>query len=259
MTAAIPVAAERVAAGRVAGAAGNAGAVSQAKKTLTGKNGSSANRQRESAPPERDNSRASTSGTSSPSSGHGRGARPRRSGPRSARPMQPHVRVLVVEWLLAVILITVTVPSEKGGKGYPDMMATMMLRLSAATGIFFALSLIGTAQRAAKFAMWFGFIVDLGIIYHASTQRSGKALSALFTGQSILSDSGGATLAADFTDKSAPPQPTPFGGPAPTGPAGGSVNTSPGTSSGGGGAQLSPNYPGGPGSTIPTPGVPGQA
>jgi hypothetical protein len=185
--------------------------------------------------------------------------------------MQPSVRILVVEWVLAAILITVTVPSEKGGKGYSEMMSTMMLRLSGLTGIFFALALIGTSQRAAKFSIYFGFIIDLGILYHAATSGSGTALSGIFTGKSILSSgegSGGVVLAADFQDKSEPPQPSPFGGAPVVGTIGasggsGSFGSAPlggssgGMSNGSGGAQLSPNYPGGPGSTIPTPGIPG--
>lgn len=252
MTAAIPVAAERVAAGRVAGAASNAGAVKQAKKSLTGSDSASRKRAQDRVPA-RDDSRVSTARTSSVPGGHGGGARTRRRGPTSSRPLQPHVRVLVAEWLLAVILIAITVPSEKGSKGYPVMMGTIMLRLSALTGIFFALSLIGTAQRAARFAIWFGFLIDLGIIYHATTSGSTKALTAVFTGDSILSANSGTTLAADFQDATPPPQPTPFGGNAamPEG------TPNPGGTGGSGGAELSPNYPGGSTGTIPTPGIPG--
>lgn len=255
MTAAIP-AAERVVAGRLAGPNANSGAVTQAKKTLTGKQESAP---RKKTGPASVPDRGSRTSTATPTSsgtfgGYGRGARtPRRSSPRtSGRPMQPHVRVLVAEWMLAVILIVVTVPSEKGGKGYANMMTTLMLRLSGLTGIFFALSLIGTAQRAARFSIWFGFIIDLGILYHAASNRSGGTLAAIFTGKPILSESGGVTLAADFVDKSAPPQPTPFA----SSPSAPSSGTGASTSSGGTGANLSPNYPGAPGSTIPTPGIP---
>lgn len=229
-------------------------AVSEAKKKLSGNSAS-----RKAPVPEKIPVRSSRISTAAaqvhPALGdrYGRGASPRRSGPGSTRAMQPHARVLVAEWVLGVVLIVATVPAEKGPKGYPEMVSTIMLRLSALTGIFFALSLIGTAERVARFAMWFGLIVDLGIIFHATTTGSTKSITNVFSGKPLMN--GGVTLAGDFTSKDDPPQPTPFGSP------GGSSGTSPanpGTSSGSGSgpASLSPNYPGGSSGTIPTPGVP---
>lgn len=260
MTAAIPVTAEKVASGRLASTAvGNSGSVQQAKKTLTGTSGTKHPKPK-SGPdsiPAKKGSRVSTPKTSSNSgSGHGRGAGPlRRTSPsKSGRAMQPHVRILVAEWVLAVLLIGVTVPSERGGKGYADMMGTMMLRLTGLTGIFFALSLIGTVQRAARFAIWFGFLIDLGIIYHATTSGSSKALASIFTGKSVLSTSGGATLAADFHDTSTPPQPTPYGGGV-----GASSSGTGGASANSGGASFSPGSPIPPGVNVqgnnPVPGA----
>lgn len=252
MTAAIPAVAERAAAGRLATGATS---VQQAKQTLTGKKDSAPRKTGPGNVPDRKDSRISPERTSSANRDYGRGARPRRSpGPRTtARSMQPHVRVLVAEWLLAAILITVTVPAEKGGKGYPQMMTTIMMRLTALTGLFFALTLIGTVQRAAKFAIWFGFIVDLGILYHATTSGSTKAIANIFNGKSFLT-SGGVTLASDFTSKDTPPQPTPYSAP--------NSNSNSGSGNNGGdtqspGAYLNPNYPGGAGTTIPGAQIPG--
>ena len=255
MTAAIPAVAERAAAGRLATGATS---VQQAKQTLTGKKDSAPSKTGPGNVPDRKDSRISPERTSSANRDYGRGARPRRSpGPRTtARSMQPHVRVLVAEWLLAAILIAVTVPSEKGSKGYGQMMSTIMMRLTALTGLFFALTLIGTVQRAAKFAIWFGFIVDLGILYHATTSGSTKAIANVFKGQSIMTSSNGVTLASDFTSKDDPPQPTPYSPPG-SGSGSNSGSGNSGSNSGTPGAYLNPNYPGGAGTTIPSAQIPG--
>lgn len=140
--------------------------------------------------------------------------------------------------MLAAVLIAVTVPAEKSGKSYADMMASLIMRLTGLTGIFFALSLVGTVERAAKFTIWFGFIIDLGIIYHATTSGSTKALASIFTGKSILP--GGQVLSADFSTPS-PSAPAPYtggsGGSASTGGSGGAP------SAGGTGAAFSPGSP----------------
>jgi hypothetical protein len=137
------------------------------------------------------------------------------------------------------------------------MMSTIMIRLTALTALFFSLTLIGTVQRAAKFAIWFGFIVDLGILYHATTSGSTKAIANIFSGKPILSSgTGGVTLAADFTSKDTPPQPTPYSAPNSSNSGSGSGGDN-GSGAQSPGAYLNPNYPGGAGTTIPGGQIPG--
>lgn len=60
-------------------------------------------------------------------------------------------------------------------------MTTLTLRLTGLSGIFFFLSLASSMQSMSKFAVWFGFIIDLGIIYHASAKGSLQTLSQIFS------------------------------------------------------------------------------
>jgi len=187
-------------------------AVGNARKKLTGNSSAARGRlaptpakRPESAPkrpePKRDISHASNERRHG---GHGRSGTGRRTkAPRSSAGT-PKIGVLIAEWLLAVVLIVVTVPMSGSTKGYQATITSIMMRLTGLTGIFFALALIGTSQKAARFPVWFGLIIDLGIIYHASASGGLKGTVALFSGQSITGGTGqgGVQLAADFTDNS---------------------------------------------------------
>lgn len=77
-------------------------------------------------------------------------------------------------------------------------MTTIMIRLSGLTGAFFALSLASEIPPARRFTMWFGLLIDLGIIYHASNTGAIKKIANVFGGKSI-EPSSGTTLASDYT------------------------------------------------------------
>lgn len=129
----------------------------------------------------------------------GRGGRARRASPSASGAIQ-HSGALIVEWILAVVLILITVPLEKQQQGYTVTISTMMLRLTGLTGIFFFLALLGTSPTTHRFAVWFGLIIDLGIIYHAATSGSGQLISNIFNHTSTLNSSTGSVkLAADYT------------------------------------------------------------
>jgi hypothetical protein len=210
MTAALVGGAEKSAATKAAsGGAGKAkvaqresGSVRDARTKLTGSpapaRGRLAPEKSPKVPEKPESKKDSRAGSERKRKTRGDGAAGGRSRTRRSPGSQPKIGVLIAEWLLALVLISVTVPMSGSSKGYQQTITSIMLRLTGLTGIFFALALIGTSQKAARFTIWFGLLIDLGIIYHASTSGALKATTAIFQGQSISGSTGGAQLAADF-------------------------------------------------------------
>lgn len=149
-----------------------------------------------------------------PSSGRGyrrvsnsprtRGMARNRRAPRHSP--NPRVGALMAEWLFGVVVISVTVPLQGAQNGYGKTITDIMFRLTGLTGFFFVLALMGNSQRAARFVVWFGLLVDLGILFTATTSGTFNAMTAVFKGQPITNSGGGGVVpAADVTSNQEPP------------------------------------------------------
>lgn len=112
-----------------------------------------------------------------------------------------NVGKLVGEWLLGVLLISVTVPLQAGSNGYQKVMTSVMYRLTALTAVFFVLAIMSSG-KAGKAAVYFGLIVDLGILFNAVRNGTVGNLGKVFAGTALTGTSGGTTPAADITNDS---------------------------------------------------------
>lgn len=73
---------------------------------------------------------------------------------------------LLAEYIGGVVLICLGTLTQGPSKGYTTVMSELLLRLTALTTVFFILFLLA-GSKAGKAAVWFGLLVDLGIVFTA--------------------------------------------------------------------------------------------
>ena len=108
---------------------------------------------------------------------------------------------LIAEWLIGVVGICIAVPLSGTANGYGKTMTMIMYRLTGLTGIFFVLALAANSSKLGKAAVYFGAIIDLGILYTATSSGQLAKVAKVFNGQPV---SGGVEPAADVTSASEP-------------------------------------------------------
>jgi hypothetical protein len=106
---------------------------------------------------------------------------------------------LFAEFLVAVVIISISLFTETKDRGYQTVMAEVMMRLSALTAFFFVLFLLTSSKRGGEFAMYMGLLVDIGILYRAVQKGNLTNFTSAISGQGI--EQGTPSLAADITEK----------------------------------------------------------
>jgi hypothetical protein len=108
----------------------------------------------------------------------------------------PHTGALFAEYFAAALIISLALFNETQTKGYSATISKVMIRLTALTAVFFVLFLLQGSKRGAQAAIWFGLLIDLGVIFTAAreqlfstvaTEVSGAGLGA----QGVTLDSAG--------------------------------------------------------------------
>lgn len=113
---------------------------------------------------------------------------------------------LIGEWLLGVLIISISVPIQAANVGYGKTITAVMYRLTALTAVFFVLALM-TNTKGGKTAVYAGLLIDLGIIFDAVHNGSLKGGANLARGAGLLV--GGRTQpAADILNPVAPDNPS---------------------------------------------------
>jgi hypothetical protein len=77
---------------------------------------------------------------------------------------------LLAEYIGGVVIICLGTLTQGPSKGYTNVMSELLLRLTALTTVFFVLFLLA-GSKAGKAAVWFGLLVDLGIVFTAVNQN----------------------------------------------------------------------------------------
>lgn len=140
-------------------------------------------------------------------------------------PSGPLTGYLLGEFVLGVVVIIWQQFSRDNS--YEDKMSEMLWRLTALTGVFFILALMASSAKASKVAAAFGLLIDLGILYNATSDI--KDMFNVASGQGI-----GSTVQLVSDTKVDPPPHNILGGADPA------VGT---TSAGGTGSQPNPPAP----------------
>lgn len=62
-------------------------------------------------------------------------------------------------------------------------MSKVLIRLTALTSLFFVLFLMSGSKRGGQFAIWFGLLVDLGIVFTAARGQAFTTLADEISGK----------------------------------------------------------------------------
>lgn len=89
--------------------------------------------------------------------------------------------VLVAEFIAGILIISISMFTRN--RAWQDAVSDIMIRLTALTAAFFVLFLLTGSKRSGQFAMWFGLLIDLGIMYAAVQKNDIAALGAMISGQ----------------------------------------------------------------------------
>ncbi len=103
---------------------------------------------------------------------------------------------LLAEFAAGVIIIVLGSLTRGPSQGYLNVMSELMLRLTALTTVFFTLFLL-SGTKGGKAAVWFGLLVDLGILFTAATEnvltQAASVVAGTPIGGDVLTDAAVAT------------------------------------------------------------------
>lgn len=122
-------------------------------------------------------------------------------------PSVSHVGTLAAEYVGGVIIICIAVPLKAGSDGYQKTMVSTIYRVSALTLLFFVLALMANNPKSGKVASLFGALVDLGIVFVATTDHTFQTLGNALSGKPV-DDSSADTHSAE--PPSGAPQPAQY-------------------------------------------------
>jgi hypothetical protein len=118
---------------------------------------------------------------------------------------------LLAEYLGGAVIISLELFTQGASRGYVSSMARVMIRLTALTAVFFVLFLMQGSRRGGQFAVWFGLLVDLGIILTAARGQTFSTTSDIVSGKGIqgisLTSAGDISGGAQDSGINPPPQP----------------------------------------------------
>lgn len=115
----------------------------------------------------------------------------------------PRSGALFAEYFAAALVITLDLFVKSPSEGYLSTMSKVMMRLTALTAVFFVLFLMTGSKRGGQVAVWFGLLIDLGVIFTAARRRSFTDIADMVSGKGT-----GITL-TDATNKLTAPHPEP--------------------------------------------------
>ena len=113
--------------------------------------------------------------------------------------MRPKTRMLAAEYMAAIIIAVIFL--FVSDKSYHEKMSRFFVQLTGVTGIFFFLALLGNSEKAGKWVVPFGLLIDLSMIGFLMRSHGGDVITRSLGG----------------TPKTPPPG---SGGPEPTNPGG---------------------------------------
>jgi hypothetical protein len=100
-----------------------------------------------------------------------------KSGPRSG--------ALFAEYFAGGLIICLDLFIKAPTQGYLPVMGKTIIRLTALTAVFFVLFLMQGSRRGAQAAVWFGLLVDLGIIFTAARGQTLSSMADVISGKGL--------------------------------------------------------------------------
>jgi hypothetical protein len=151
---------------------------------------------------------------SSSTRARGRGST-RGRGPGIGKLSGPATGALFAEYFAGVVVISFDLFIETPSKGYVPTISKVMMRLTALTAVFFVLFLMQGSARGAQFAIWFGLLVDLGVIFTAARSQTFSTMADIIgnkgtpAGAQLTSDVSGSSTGGSLASALSVPQTPP--------------------------------------------------
>lgn len=117
-----------------------------------------------------------------------------------------HGGVLIAEFIAAVLIMVIGTLTRGPGKGYQVVMSELVIRLTALSMVFFVLFLLAPT-KAGKAAMYFGLLVDLGVLLTATQQGVISDLASVVQGQPLKDATGNPVDTTALTADETEPEP----------------------------------------------------
>jgi len=92
---------------------------------------------------------------------------------------------LFAEYFAGIFVIFIGVFTKAPTEGYLAVMPKIMIRLTALTAVFFVLFLMQGSKRGAQAAVWFGLLVDLGIVFTAAKSQTFSTTADIISGKGM--------------------------------------------------------------------------
>lgn len=90
---------------------------------------------------------------------------------------------LFAEYFGAGLVISFELFAKSAGEGYMATMSKVMMRLTALTAVFFVLFLMTGSKRGGQVAVWFGLLIDLGVVFTAARGQSFTTIADMISGK----------------------------------------------------------------------------
>jgi hypothetical protein len=96
-----------------------------------------------------------------------------------------HSGILFAEYIGGAVVISLELFTQGANRGYTASMSRVMIRLTALTAVFFVLFLMQGSRRGAQAAVWFGLIVDMGIVFTAGRGQTLSTTADIVSGKGV--------------------------------------------------------------------------
>lgn len=110
----------------------------------------------------------------------------------------PHTSAIFAEYIAAVVIISLGIFVKGGAQGYSVVMSNVMMRLTALTAVFFVLFLMAGSKKGGQAAVWFGLLVDLGVVFSAARTQTFSTMADIISGKGTGVDT--TTLTSSTTE-----------------------------------------------------------
>lgn len=111
-----------------------------------------------------------------------------------------HTSAIFAEYIVAVVIITMGLFVRGGAQGYTQTMSNVLMRLTALTSVFFVLFLLSSSKKGGQVAVWFGLLVDLGVILTAARTQTFSTVSDIVAGKGTGVETATLTAATTATE-----------------------------------------------------------
>ena len=89
--------------------------------------------------------------------------------------MRPKTRMLAAEFIAAIVIATIFL--FVNDKSYHEKMSRFFVQVTGITGIFFFLALMGNSEKAGKWVIPFGLLIDLSMIAFLMKSGGGNVIT----------------------------------------------------------------------------------